>query len=659
MHKPTRRTTSTPSQRLYSPPQPAQTASVRISGQSQAAASSQSRSNTRRTRTDANNMDEAQDEDEGTDNTDADDRQLVADLNGLLHALHIPIDLISPADLTPSLLIAVLESLLGLKIPIPPIASSSTASASSNSRRQLSSSTSHLEQMKLQKVKMFLGVLETDVLQQDVGLSGLDPRRLAHGELEEVGYVAEVLVWIGKRVGLLDKNNSIKGKQKRIEMETATATASKVPEPAPQSTKSRASSPFTKTEPQPPPTHHPHPRTRSRANTSAENTSANTSTGKNTFASTSTDKNTSLPKPSRFSSPELDATSVFYVPSGSSSIQATSTLLSSVFLAREGESVTTTEDGDPYIGSTAGYGQRKEGGEHEEQEGDYDGRATTTTAVTTPSSVDLSFLPPFESPRAYGLDTPDLVGHMGLPRCIHQLPAVDAGTSLLFENDPGGGGTGEGAGEDGYGHAYGRVRQQQQHQQQQQPRHTDRQEHGHTASDPRLHREQDYEDHWEQDEGEEEEDLDAEYPQPVPVRYDGYIQPVDEDTEISFYEERHSHSLSLSQSRSHTGSHGLSRSRIHSHSHSRSRSHSGSYGAPSNQDSFVGNGQYGTASGSFESQPAPLRHSSADYRRGNGHGHARGASTGSIDSSTSILANLENADINSPESARFEVSFAS
>lgn len=46
-------------------------------------------------------------------------------------------------------------------------------------------------------MKIFLGVLESDVLQKDVGLSSIDPRKLATGEWDETVFVGEVLCWIG------------------------------------------------------------------------------------------------------------------------------------------------------------------------------------------------------------------------------------------------------------------------------------------------------------------------------------------------------------------------------------------------------------------------------------------------------------------------------
>jgi hypothetical protein len=56
-------------------------------------------------------------------------------------------------------------------------------------------------------MKTFLGVLETDFLQTDVGLSDLDPRRLADGEWEEVLFIAELLCWVGRRAGLVSESN--------------------------------------------------------------------------------------------------------------------------------------------------------------------------------------------------------------------------------------------------------------------------------------------------------------------------------------------------------------------------------------------------------------------------------------------------------------------
>ncbi|KAG6902209.1 hypothetical protein C0995_003041 [Termitomyces sp. Mi166 len=106
---------------------------------------------------------------------------LTRQLNLLLIALGIPIPLQSPTELTPSLLIAILEALLSVRI-----------------RYDMPSDTP--ENVNLQNTKIFLGVLETDVLKRDVGLSNLDPRQLANGGLEECTHVAELLCWIGRRL---------------------------------------------------------------------------------------------------------------------------------------------------------------------------------------------------------------------------------------------------------------------------------------------------------------------------------------------------------------------------------------------------------------------------------------------------------------------------
>ncbi|KAF8165901.1 hypothetical protein B0H34DRAFT_780569 [Crassisporium funariophilum] len=115
---------------------------------------------------------------------------LVEQLNALLTSLNLSIPLISPTDLTPGLLIAVLESLLGTRIPLM-----ETDCNYKGSRRTRAS--------KIQDMKIFLGVLETDILKTDVGLSDLDPRRLADGEWDEVLFVAELLCWIGRKAGLI------------------------------------------------------------------------------------------------------------------------------------------------------------------------------------------------------------------------------------------------------------------------------------------------------------------------------------------------------------------------------------------------------------------------------------------------------------------------
>jgi hypothetical protein len=57
-------------------------------------------------------------------------------------------------------------------------------------------------------MKIFLGVLETDILKADVGLSDVDPRRLADGEWDEVFFIAELLCWIGRKMGFIQRHKA-------------------------------------------------------------------------------------------------------------------------------------------------------------------------------------------------------------------------------------------------------------------------------------------------------------------------------------------------------------------------------------------------------------------------------------------------------------------
>ncbi|KAH9889957.1 hypothetical protein C8Q73DRAFT_145814 [Cubamyces lactineus] len=119
-----------------------------------------------------------------------DDLDLVDDLNELMERLgmKLPFPLESPFDLTPSLLLGILESTLEARLPIPPAVRAS---------RDFTS--------KVQAMKIFLGVFENDVLGGgvDVGLSDVDPRRLAAGDEDEVIFVGELLRWLGRQRGLL------------------------------------------------------------------------------------------------------------------------------------------------------------------------------------------------------------------------------------------------------------------------------------------------------------------------------------------------------------------------------------------------------------------------------------------------------------------------
>ncbi|KAG1732439.1 uncharacterized protein EDB91DRAFT_1151983 [Suillus paluster] len=114
---------------------------------------------------------------------------LVPTLNALLAGLSLPFRLTSPTDLAPSLLLAILESILESRLPIPaPIRASRSSLA------------------KVEAMKVFLGVLECDVLpsDEDIGLADLDPRRLADGCWEETVFVGELLCWLGRKRGIIE-----------------------------------------------------------------------------------------------------------------------------------------------------------------------------------------------------------------------------------------------------------------------------------------------------------------------------------------------------------------------------------------------------------------------------------------------------------------------
>jgi len=115
---------------------------------------------------------------------------LVSSLNDLLTSLGIPISLASPLDLTPTLLLAILESTLESRLPLPPGVREA-----------------HTPQTKVEAVKIFLGVLGNDVL--GVDLSQVDPRKLARGEWDECVYVGGLLVHVAKKEGLMGDDEAI------------------------------------------------------------------------------------------------------------------------------------------------------------------------------------------------------------------------------------------------------------------------------------------------------------------------------------------------------------------------------------------------------------------------------------------------------------------
>ncbi|KAH0826241.1 hypothetical protein J3R83DRAFT_5703 [Lanmaoa asiatica] len=127
-------------------------------------------------------------------------------LNALLVALALPFALDHPTDLTPSLLLAIFESLIGARLPIP------------SSVRQ-----SRTRDAKSRAMLVLLGVLECDVLRgalcgaggvsvdgwvDEIGLGEVDPERLADGGWEETIFVGELLCWLARRKGILPHTRS-------------------------------------------------------------------------------------------------------------------------------------------------------------------------------------------------------------------------------------------------------------------------------------------------------------------------------------------------------------------------------------------------------------------------------------------------------------------
>ncbi|KAF9501139.1 hypothetical protein BDN71DRAFT_838062 [Pleurotus eryngii] len=127
---------------------------------------------------------------------------LVCSLNQLLNALDLPFVIETPTDLTPSLLLAILASIL--REPIHAIHGPDEASFDDTivSLTVLSQSHDTLPAFKVKQMKVLLGVLN-EVLPVDVCLSDVDPRRLAKGEWEEVKFVGELFVWLGKKLGYI------------------------------------------------------------------------------------------------------------------------------------------------------------------------------------------------------------------------------------------------------------------------------------------------------------------------------------------------------------------------------------------------------------------------------------------------------------------------
>jgi hypothetical protein len=111
---------------------------------------------------------------------------LTATLNALLKNLKLCFVLNSPLDLTPSMLLAILECTLETRLPLS---------------KEVRESKNHFD--KVEAMKIFLGVLETDIIKMDVGLGDVDPRALARGEERETVFVGELLCWLGQKSGIL------------------------------------------------------------------------------------------------------------------------------------------------------------------------------------------------------------------------------------------------------------------------------------------------------------------------------------------------------------------------------------------------------------------------------------------------------------------------
>ncbi|KAJ6508381.1 hypothetical protein C8R45DRAFT_441279 [Mycena sanguinolenta] len=134
---------------------------------------------------------------------------LVMQLNQLLASLNISINLDSYSQLAPSLLIAILESLMSTRLNI-----------SQEHRAALSSS----DMAKVHCMKIFLGVFQADILKEDVGISQVDPRRLARGEEKETLYVARLLCWYGRHTGRISRRTETRRSARDASLSPSTLT---------------------------------------------------------------------------------------------------------------------------------------------------------------------------------------------------------------------------------------------------------------------------------------------------------------------------------------------------------------------------------------------------------------------------------------------------
>nr|GAT52531.1 predicted protein [Mycena chlorophos] len=139
---------------------------------------------------------------------------LLLQLNQLLEALSLPIVLTSHLELTPSLLIALLESILQTRLPLPDSVRAGLQPFSPHqyhSESRIRQKQNAALAAKVQATKIFLGVLQNDLVGQDVGISAMDPGRLARGEDVETRYVARLLCWYARKAKLIAKPGRPRG----------------------------------------------------------------------------------------------------------------------------------------------------------------------------------------------------------------------------------------------------------------------------------------------------------------------------------------------------------------------------------------------------------------------------------------------------------------
>ncbi|KIJ64668.1 hypothetical protein HYDPIDRAFT_40400 [Hydnomerulius pinastri MD-312] len=139
---------------------------------------------------------------------------LIPSLNTLLASLDLPFSLDTPTDLTPSLLLAILESLINARLPIPnAVRASRTPEAKTRAMLVLlgvlecdvlRGGTEHEQSMDHSQLDMATaGGVSVDGWANEIGLGEVDPERLADGGWEETIFVGELMCWLARRRGIL------------------------------------------------------------------------------------------------------------------------------------------------------------------------------------------------------------------------------------------------------------------------------------------------------------------------------------------------------------------------------------------------------------------------------------------------------------------------